>query len=226
MKKYLILIICSSLLFSCQPTKVKPKVENYNFSKINAYIRYLAQTREFLAEITFKTDSTIQLQGEVLVNNEAMIAKRLPMVGLQYRLRKEHTNFVNAYTFSYPEKDGRLIEWSIDMAAFSNLKVVSEGGLSQEKGGLVAWEGEPLGKDDGLILIFTDAEGSTFKINHTGLTKGKTFAIQPIYVQRLVKGTASVLITRQKTVVERTPDGKSKMIRIEYYLPAVKFEVF
>ncbi len=209
-------------LMSCQTTAPKAP-ERYDLQNINGYVRYMAQSRTLHAELTFKSDSTQKIAGDVLLNNQSMQFKKLPVVGFQYRQDVDRVNFVNQYTFSYLEKDGSKQEWSIGLEKFQSLTVASDG-ISQTKGGLLAWEGEPLkDQNDALMLLFTDSEGSTFQINHAGITKGKQFEIKDIHANRLALGKATLLVTRKRTVVEQgTPN---KIGQIEYYLPAISFEV-
>ena len=223
--------VSSILLFlgcfsACQTTTKPAKVERYNFSKINTYVRYMAQTRELQAEVTFKADSTTLIDGSVLFDEEVMRPKKLPVVGIQYKILKERVNFKAGYTFQYPEKDGSMVDLPISMNKFQNVRVVSRDGISKTKGGLLQWDGEPLTSEDGLVFIFTDSEGGTFQINHAGITKGNKFEILPMHAQRMALGKGNMLVMRKKTVVEKATEGTvQQMHRIEYYLPAISFEV-
>jgi hypothetical protein len=223
--KFLGVMLVIISIVACNGT-AKPKApERYAIERINAYVRYMAQPRTLHAELTFKSDSLDTMTGEVTLNNEKMVPKKLPVVGVQYRKNLERVNFVNGYTFSYPEKDGTLIKWSVSLDKFQQLKIVSDG-VSQSKGGLLKWEGEPLKKDiDGLVLLFTDSKGSTFQINHNGLTKGNSFEILPVHASRLAKGTANLMVTRKRTTVERKANEPDKIAQIEYYFAPMEFEV-
>ncbi len=221
---FLLFILILASFSACTPPNSAPNdPEPYPFSKINCYLRYMTQNRELQAEMTFRTDSTVSIEGGVLFNDENMVFKKLPKVGLQYRLIKNAVSFETPYTFSYTEKDGSKQEMSIDLNEFSNLQVVSDG-ISKTKGGLLAWEGEALGHEDGLILIFSDSKGNTFSINHTGISKGKQFEIIPDHANRLELGPATILTTRKKTVLTNE-NNVTKLISVEYYLKAIEFEV-
>jgi len=214
----------SLLITACQDdTTTDATEESYGFSKVNAYVRYIAQKRELQAEVSFRSDSTEKIEGEVLLNNESMTFKDLPVVGFQYRIIKEQVNFVNDYSFSYKEKDGSEQVLDISMGKFQSIRIASQG-ISREKGGVITWEGTSLDKNDGLVMVFTDTEGTTFEVNHTGVTKGNKFELLPVHTERLAKGEASVLITRKRTIVDKQSEPV-KFLRIEYYLPPITFEV-
>jgi len=173
--------------------------------------------------MTFRTDSTVAIEGDVLLNDEVMVFKKLPMVGLQYRLIKSAVPFDEKYTFTYTEKNGSLVEVNAKLGEFSNLHFASDG-LSKEKGGLLQWDGEVLGKDDGLVFIFTDSQGTTFTINHAGISKGKEFEVFNTHANELALGPATLLTVRKKTVLAHE-NNLTQMVSIEYYLGALEFEV-
>ena len=211
-------------LSGCGPTDSPPtSPNNYAFSKINCYVRYLAQTRELQADMTFRTDSTKAIEGQVFLNGLPMVFKKRPKVGLQYSLTKSSTKFEQKYTFSYTEKNGRLAELDIELNPFDSLKIASDG-ISKYGGGLLTWKGPALGSEDGLVLIFSDAKGNTFSINHSGISKGNKFEIISEHANRLEVGTATVLATRKKTIIKKENEV-TKMLTLEYYSAPIKFEV-
>lgn len=196
---------------------------SYGFSKINCYVRYMAQNRELQGEMTFRTDSTQAIEGAVMLNGMPMSYRKRPIVGLQYRLLKNSTNFDSKYTFSYAEKNGLQMDLSIELSDFNNIRVASDG-IYQSKGGVFEWEGAALTKTDGLIFIFTDAKGNTFSINHTGISKGNKFEIIADHAKRLALGEASVQVVRKKTIIGKDLNT-TRMLTIEYYCAPIKFEV-
>lgn len=211
-------------LSSCSPTNSSPTTPNtYAFSKINCYVRYLEQTRELQADMTFRTDSTKAIDGQVFLNELPMLFKKRPKVGLQYSLTKNSTTFEQEYRFSYTEKDGSTAKLAIKLNPFDSLKVASDG-ISKSTGGLLTWQGPPLGSEDGLVLIFSDAKGNTFSINHNGISKGNKFQILAEHSDRLEIGPATILATRKKTTIKKENEVV-KMLTIEYYSTPIKFEV-
>lgn len=211
-------------LFGCGPTNSSPATpDNYAFSKINCYVRYLAQNRQLQADMTFRTDSTKAIEGQVFLNGLPMIFKNRPKVGLQYNLTKNSTTFEQKYTFSYTEKDGSTAKLDIELNPFDSLKVASDG-ISKSGGGLLVWQGPALGSEDGLVLIFSDEKGNTFSINHSGISKGNKFQILAEYANRLEVGPATILATRKKTIIKRENEV-TKMLTFEYYSAPIKFEV-
>ena len=183
----------------------------------------MQQNRELQAEITFRTDSSESIAEKVRFNHEIMIPKKLPSVGLQYRIVKNAVDFDSIYTFEYTEKNGPKTMIPLTMNPFLRPQI-EKNKISKKFGGILNWRGDPLNRDDGLILIFTDAKGQTFSINHSGISRGNKFEIVREYANRLAKGTASLLITRKKTTI-RQKKKQSLLICIEYYHKAIEFEV-
>ena len=210
--------------FHCSNSQSKQTVDDsYPFKKINGYIRYLQQNRELQAEMTFRTDSTVAINGPVTVNEKPMRSKILPNVGTQYRLLENALSFDSSYTFEYTELNGHLRGLSISMNRFDKPTVLGQQ-ISRTLGGVLAWEGSPLSKEDGLILIFTDAEGQTFSVNHSGISRGNKFEIVTEYAKRLSNGPAKLLITRKKTTLVHHNDC-STLLCVEYYHVPVLFDV-
>lgn len=211
-------------LSGCGSTNSAPETPStYAFSKINCYVRYLAQTRTLQADMTFRTDSTKAIEGQVFLNDLPMIFRKRPELGLQYSLTKSSTAFEQKYTFSYTEKDGSTAKLDIELNPFDSLNIASDG-ISKSKGGLLTWQGTPLGSEDGLVLIFSDEQGNTFSINHNGISKGNKFQIPAQYANRLEVGPATVLATRKKTSIKKEKEV-TKMLTFEYYSAPIKFEV-
>ena len=197
--------------------------EVYPFKKINAYVRYMQQNRELQAKMTFKTDSSVAIEGSVLVNKKPMQAKNLPTVGLQYRLLENAVSFDSSYTFEFKQKGGSSQTFNIEMNRFENPEIMGQQ-ISQKNGGVLQWKGAALEKEDGLILIFTDSEGQTFSVNHNGISRGNKFELVANYSKRLSKGPAQLLITR-KTTTQNQIDNCSNLLCLEYYHRPITFNV-
>lgn len=221
----IVVLILGLYLSACNSTNpdTTPIATKYAFSKINCYVRYIEQKKELQAEMTFRSDSTKTIQGKVSVNEEAMIFKSLPSVGFQYRLIKTMPKIDSIYVFKYTEKDGSEASMSIGLSRFENFRVASKG-ISQKAGGILEWEGEPLTKEDGLVLIFTDVEGNTFSVNHAGVSKGSQFEVLGEHSSRLAVGKATLHVTRKRTILTEE-DGKIKLLTLEYYLKPIEFQV-
>ncbi|MFK7797735.1 MAG: hypothetical protein AB8E82_09785 [Aureispira sp.] len=221
-----ILIVFIAAFYACNnlsnPSQ-ETTPQRYGFQKINAYVRYVALQRELQADMTFRTDSTKAIEGLVVLNDELMLFKKRPKLGLQYTLQKRAMNFKRKQTFAYVEKDGSQQELSIALPEFDSLRFLS-GSISHQKGGLIGWDGPAFDEKDGMILLLTDADGQTFSINHVGLTKGSQYQIQPSYAQRLALGTAKLEATRKRTSISQK-DSCTQLITIEHYLLPLSFEV-
>jgi len=208
----------------CNSAPATAVSERYGFQKINAYVRYLAARQELYGEITFRTDSTQQLKAPVLLNETPLTFRRRPKVGLQYLLNAQVPEFDRKQTFSYQEKDGSSQTITLALPTFDEVALVSGAVLSQTKGGLLGWKGEAFDKLDGMVLLFTDAEGQTFSVNHSGKTNGTQYQILSNVVQRLALGRGQLDVTRKRIEITET-NGLTQWTTIEYYLPPIFFDV-
>ncbi len=222
------LLLLLSLVFaacnsSTNPSKDAPP-ERYGFTKVNAYVRYIESQRELKADMTFRTDSTKAIEGLVVLNDELMQFKKRPKVGLQYLLTKRVKEFDRQQTFAYLEKDGSQQELSLTLPTFDSLRFLSDG-LHHQTGGLLGWNGPAFDQKDGMVLILTDADGQSFSINHTGITKGNRYEILPSYAQRMAPGPATIEATRKRTAISQSDSSTTQLITMEYYLRPISFEV-
>ena len=215
-------IACGFL--ACQSPQTSAVSPKYGFKKINAYVRYLAMRKELYGEITFRTDSTRQLNGQVTLNEKPLVFHRRPKVGLQYAGTRQAADFEATQTFSYTEKDGSRQNVSITLPVFDSVALLSQGVLSKQTGGLLGWQGASFDKKDGLVLLFTDAEGQTFSVNHTGKTNGTQYQILPTVAQRLAEGPGRLEITRKRIEISQL-DSLTQWATIEYYCPPISFNV-
>jgi|GEM_PF-3425471 len=222
---YSILIVFFSLWLSACGTSSPSHqtTETYGFRKINCYVRYMAVNRELQAEMTFRTDSTIAIEGAVSCNDKPLQFRKLPQVGFQYRNITNGVNFDYDYTFRYIEKSGQPVELDVSLEKFDDFKIATEN-VSKTKGGLITWEGSPMTKEDGMVLVFTDEKGTSLSINHVGNSKGATFDILPQHIQSLSEGKATLQVTRKRTIV-RQNKGCTELLTIEYYLPIISFDI-
>ncbi|BDS13575.1 hypothetical protein [Aureispira anguillae] len=221
---FFLMAITISWLTACDSTNSAPKAPDYySFSKINCYVRYMAQNRELRADMTFRTDSTQAIDGAVTLNSIPMVFKKRPIVGLQYQLVKNSITFDNDYTFRYIEKNGQPIDLTIQLNDFDSLRIASKT-VSKTTGGLLQWNGPALGHEDGLVFILTDSKGNTFSINHVGISKGNQFEIIADHANRLALGTATIETTRKKTTIQQE-NGTTRMLTVEYYSKPIEFEV-
>lgn len=213
-------------MVACHPptTSTSTPTDRYGFKKIDTYVRYLEARREWYAEITFRTDSTQQLEKPVSVNGELLRPTRRPKIGLQYSGTQTAINFDREQIFSYTEKDGSQQKIEITLPAFDSAVILSQKILSHEKGGLLGWKGASFDKEDVMVLLFTDAEGQVFSVNHNGQTSGTQYQILPEIAQRLALGPAQLDITRKRVQIHKT-NGQTQWSTIEYYYRPILFEV-
>lgn len=214
------------LVVACQPSTTSNPIraDRYGFKKIDAYVRYLEARREWYAEITFRADSTQQLEKPVSINGELLLPTQRPKVGLQYSGTKTAINFDREQTFSYTEKDGSQQKIEIILPAFDSATILSQKMLSHKEGGLLGWKGALFDKEDAMVLLFTDAEGQVFSVNHNGQTNGTQYQILPEVAQRLALGPARLDITRKRVQIHKT-DEQTQWSTIEYYYRPILFEV-
>lgn len=229
MKNYWLFVVFAGLLFllgGCQSSNnSKPPVaDRHNFKKIDTYVRYLEPRRELYGEITFRTDSTEQLDKPVSLNESRLQLARRPKVGLQYTITKMAINFDREQTFSYTEKDGSRQTISLALPAFDSATILSGGSLSHQTGGLLGWSGATFDKEDAMVLLFTDSEGQVFSVNHHGKTNGNQYQILPEVAQRLALGRGHLDITRKRVEVSKT-DQQTRWSTIEYYYRPIEFDV-
>jgi len=96
--------------------------------------------------------------------------------------------------------------------------------LSKKTGGLLTWEGTSFRKEDGMVLIFEDEDGTTFSVNHAGITRGTKFEIRPAFIASLKEGKGTLRIVH-KTRIEEVREKTGIVKEMEYYRKPIEIEI-
>ena len=73
-------------------------------------------------------------------------------------------------------------------------------------------------------ILGSPSKGGTFSINHTGISRGNKFELVQEYANRLSPGTATLNITRKRTLIVQAEEVL-KLLNIEFYPKPLTFEV-
>ena len=214
--------MCLILAAACQSKTVEVKeVEKTPFAvdRTYYYIRYLESSKELQAEVRFQQDTgNLVLADKLYFEGQAMQPKKLPKIGWEYRYNQRPVKFKGCYQFSYGGESDTLC-----FPTYTNFGLKTPE-VSLNIGGLIAWEGQPLGQEESLVLLFEDAKGQVKTVNHVGLTRGSQFEIRPEHLEGLNVGPASLRLVHKSTVIQKI-DGQVQVIKLEYYRKTLKIEI-
>lgn len=226
LKQLFIVIGLGCATMACQSQQAKPNATQTAaanpIKRASFYVRYLEVRRELQAEARFWSDSaSFELPEGVQFNGTPLKAKRLPNIGLEYRSVQDRVAFALPYTFTYIEPDGKVAKIEMQMPTIQNLRIASKGGLLRDKGGVLAWDGQPLASEDALHIIITDAAGNSATINYAGATGATDLTLPTAEISTLAKGKARLSISYQHNVTEKTLT-RQNIRTIEYYFDEIE----
>ncbi|WCL80471.1 hypothetical protein PPO43_10880 [Saprospira sp. CCB-QB6] len=210
------------LAAACQSKMVEVKQEEHTpfaVERTYYYVRYLENSKELQAEARFQQDTgNLVLADKLYFEGQVMQPKKLPKVGWEYRYHERPSKFKGCYHFSYGGESD-----TICFPTYTNFGLKTPE-VSMTSGGLIAWEGQPLGQEESLVLLFEDAKGQVKTVNHVGLTRGSQFEIRPEHLEGLNVGAASLRLVHKSTVIQKI-DGQVQVIKLEYYRKTLKIEI-
>ena len=226
MFKNTLIFLLALALFSCK-TQVtdKTKGEESPVKIAKYYIRYVEQIKELQLEAKFinKSDSTFGMPGGVFVKDFKLEGKNLPKEGWMHRYIKRPSACDSLYVFSYNPDGKNEAKDSIIFPIYHNFKLETPK-ISKKNGGLVSWSGNSLMQDDGLTLVFEDASGASYTINHVGITRGPQLEIRPEFLEVFAKGKGILRVVHKKTVIDKNEEKRSVRLT-EYYRVPIEMEI-
>jgi hypothetical protein len=226
MRHFIILSFMLLGLLSCKApvTDSSKKAEN-PIKLAKYYIRYVESIKELQLEAKYfnKNDSAYPVPGGVYHSDIKLEAKNLPKEGWVHRYIKRPEMADSLYVFKYSPIEGLELKDSVIFAMYPDFKLETPK-ISKKVGGLLSWTGNSLGQDDGLTLIFDDASGTSYTINHVGITRGAQLEIRPEHLEVFAKGKAVLRVVHKKTVIGKI--ANMRIVRLtEYYRSPVELEI-
>lgn len=221
-----VIFLMAFSLFSCKTQiadKTKNEVTPVKIAKY--YVRYVEQIKELQLEAKYinSNDSTFSIPGGVSVADLKMEAKNLPKEGWMHRYIKRPSGCDSLYVFSYNPGLKNEIKDSVIFPIYRNFKLETPK-ISKKTGGLVSWSGNSLTQDDGLTLVFEDASGVSYTINHVGITRGPQLEIRPEFLEVFAKGKGILRVVHKKTIIGKTDNQRSVRLT-EYYRMPIDMEI-
>ncbi len=214
MTRFLFLLMVTGLL-ACQSDKENERLP----LSASLYVRYIADQQLMQAEASFyKGDSlsqqAVEFPAGVAFMGSGMKVSKIPGIAPRYQLERpmilpdDSLRFVFRETASDEPTTLRLHIQPIDSLIFTNTPNLREGmGISLPR---------PLGKNENLIMLFTDASGKTQTLIIEGPTRTSQTAAPGPAFKDFSPGTYTLsILTRQES---QTSYGKLQVNSIlEYY---------
>ncbi len=214
------------LISSCKTTANEAKKqEEIPIKLIKYYVRYIEQSKELQVEVKFynQNDSAFSMPEGVMVADFKLEAKNLPKEGWMHRFIKRPSRYDSLYIFNYKSGENMERKDSVFFPIYQNFQIATPK-ISKKTGGLLTWDGNSLTQDDGLTLVFEDASGISYTINHVGITRGPQLEVRPEHLEVFAKGKAILRAVHKRTVIGER--GNTRMIRLtEYYRTPMEVEI-
>ncbi len=228
--KGLLLFFVATSCNSSELAQQKSRNNNQNTGKLMGqfYARHLQQEGTSRGEATFKVQQDSSLSPEIFLpkgvifidgymeerNLEALNKKRYQA----NRRRSFDGTFL--FTFFWPDHEKKAFEATlspVDDIIFSNPYTVG-------KSAQLTWDGQPLGKDEFLVLLITDSAGKVATIEIKGPTISSEIQIPEDKLKDIAKGEATMEIVRKKNILTKKPEWEARA-EVEYYAAPIGFQV-
>lgn len=228
-KNVFIFIIFNSILFtfSCQSdqaTSTSSPAEDY---LPNIYSRYLVMENEFKIEVTFtsRKDSKYKNQpapGELFFQDKKLIKAETRYGGTKYMIQLPQTEYLATKTIIWKDGNKVLGEFRCTMSPIYTFEI-PQNTIDIDKGFRLAWEGEPLSKEEFLNIQIAPEIGDLLKMNRLGPTDGAFCNIVPQQLSKLKAGSANILLVKNKRINVKDEAGNLKCLFFdEYHLPELQ----
>lgn len=187
----------------------------------------MEQEADARAEATFQTappDQTLQpaeLPGGLQYDGAQM------SFNAESALYKTQKNVGSAgfseHRFAWANAQKQRQTFTLPVPAMANF-AFSPMPIALDKPARLSWEGQPIGEDESLVLIWENAEHGTATMQVAGATMGKFIDFPAAELRKLKPGEWSVYLVR-KRIVRQTVDGVVARGVSEFYSTAQKVQV-
>ncbi len=190
------------------------------------YLRYLESEKQLKAEAIFSEGDSVSVSKStsmktVFFNGEAMQARDLGKQGIRYRV-EQRGDYRSEYTFAFKKEGQAQLEQKLKMPAIKNIQL--QGTASRSAGFTISWEGEAVGKDESLVVLFTDASNKAAAISIEGPSQQSSVTLTASQLDQLASGPTSMYLVKKR--MERTASDHFRAVGIsEFYTKSLKIDI-
>ncbi len=225
-KNVFIFILFNSILFtfSCQSDQSAGSNVSANDYLPNIYSRYLVMEKEFKIEVTFtsRKDNKLKNQeapGQLYFQNQKLIKTETRYGGVKYMVQLPESAYTPSKTVVWKDGNKVLGEYKCTMNPINGFGIQPKV-IDIDKGFRLAWDGEPLGKDEFLNIQISPEFGELVKMNRLGPTDASYFGVIPKQLQKLKPGTCQMTIVKNRRVNVKDDAGNLMCLFFdEFHLP-------
>jgi len=222
------LFLFVGILFTCKSESkpVPPKVTKHLFAKY--YVRYLQTEKELKAEASFKEGDTLEtarsiVLDQVLFDHNPMDVQNLGKnYGVRYGFRKKGPHS-QSYEFRYSSQQIDEEVHEVSMSTITDF-LIKEGPISKTNGMTLVWQGEPLNKQQEMVLLFTDEQRKAFPIQIQGPSERAEVVISPKQIEGLSLGNGRLMLVKKQFEQLKTKRF-TKVSEMEFYSNQLDIEV-
>lgn len=191
------------------------------------FVRYLADVAELKAQASFYEGQTLQtatpkaMPGGVTFQQSAMEVKSLGGQVLRYSLQRRST-FNPPFAFGYTNDGGEKEAYTLPLNPVESFSF--KGPVSRSKGFTLVFQGAPLGKEESLVLLFSDATNQAATITVQGPQAGNELTIPAGELSKLQNGPGTVYLVRKTALIEDSPT-RYIIASGEYYTATMKVDL-
>lgn len=191
---------------------------------VDLYVRYLADTRELIAQATFKEGDTLEtaqpkaIQGGVAFQNSGMEQRTVQGQFIRYEIKRRGP-FNPPFTFSYQNVQGQKESTNVNVTAIDSFYV--KGQAVKTRGLTLGIRTTGFAAGETLVVLFSDKLGQSASLNFEGPFDTQELFIPGSILAALQPGALQVYLVRKSALLKDSPQS-SIVAAGEYYTPAIE----
>ena len=215
--RYSIFLLLLALNWGCTSTTNSSTDQPTGALFPTFYVRYLQAERQLKAEARFLQGDSAQIAKPVAMDKiffDGGAMEQLPVELENPRYKSVRTGeFKPPYQFEFEQGDYKNT-YSVDIPPIDSFTLV--GPLSLKEGGNLQWSGSPLSAGESIVILISDAKGTTGVVNLKGPHSNTKTRIEPSTIKKLTVGDAQMYLVRKKDQVQTQESGRI-VSSIEFY---------
>ncbi|MCG8332021.1 MAG: hypothetical protein MI974_30325 [Chitinophagales bacterium] len=219
-----LIVVMATLLASCEQTTKKGDAPH---QYADFFVRYLSgegqikATASFLEGEEVKSAKPVALESGIKFQGSEMEERHLP--GGMIRYSTEYTGtYTHPFVFKFRDASNHKQEYQIDMNPIEKFSIKNNAASLSK--GLELELDSHLGKDENLILFFSDENKQATTVQLKGPISNNTILIQADKIQNFHAAQYELYLVKKKKIVVKDP-SLSILGNLEYYTQPIQFQV-
>jgi hypothetical protein len=191
----------------------------------NFEIRYLKPERHLRAQADFSKGDSLNLKPHtfptVQYNGKSMTLKKLTAKMPRYQ-SEQYTDYQKRHAFRFIDANNTEHHFDLSMSPIDSFQITEPIDPTQDLS--ISWTGDPLQKNESLVLLFTDKENKASSQTVQGPTSKSAIMLKAQQLAKLSPGEGQLYLVKKQIKFAEKKGVKIRTL-VEYYTNAITIEV-